>query len=364
MKKGIINLKAITTFLVVAFSYLRYYDFGSNLFYYKYIDSFFIIFLSLILALLGIQILKAKIPKKKLMTFVFLLLLVLFASLLQRNAHLLIQLLLGLLFLYEDDREFIKYFFYSHIIMFPTTIFFNVFGLTNASTFIRDTNYKIRYSLGFAHPNIIFLYFMPIVFSGIYLYGNSKAFKIFMLVLSFLLYIFSDSRTGLIITVSFILFSSMNKSKIEQITKKIAPYLLPLTFLVTVVVISCYQNGELKFLNQLLSGRLYYVGSYMENNSLLSLTGNYSAGESLIDNFSVFIIIEFGIIVYLTYVYVFYRGLKLIQNKKIVIIAIFFILYGLSGKHLFVSGINFTTVFMFKAMLSDKKKLNRSEIIV
>lgn len=351
MKKNLVNLKMLSVFLTVSFPYIKTY---TSLFENNYINVLMYLYFALSIFIIAIQIIRIGILKNKLIPLFLFIIMAILSSIIANNGHLINQILLAILFLYDDDKQMIKYFLVSSVLMFCLTLSLSSFGILESSYRGREFSDTIRTDLGFGHPNRVFLYILPIVFSYYYLYGNKKNFKIITLLISCIMYYFTDSRTGFYLIIFFLLYTSIKNVKLDNLIKRITPFLLPFTTVLTLILTNIYNNGGLRELSYVLSGRLYYINYYIQNNSLVSFFGNNSAGNNLIDNFPIYLMIEMGSIIYIVYCYIFYKGTKLIKDQKIINIIFCFLVYGLFERFVFTAGINFTIIILFKAILNNK----------
>jgi len=358
MKKTSLSLKAFAVFLTVSFPYMKTYLRDSTS---STISMFLLGYYAFSIIVIGLLIIKHKIYKKNISIILIFLLLSIMASVIAKNGHLLSQLLLAILFLHDEDKKIIKYFTISSIIMFSTTLLLGLVGILETSSIGREFSDVIRSDLGFGHPNRVFLYFLPIVYGSYYLNNNRRLYNIVILIIASVLYYYTNSRTGFYLVILLEVFIGIKNQKKDTMVKKIVPVMLIIMTLITLAMARIYNNGGLREISTLVSGRLYYINYYINNNSLISIFGNNSGGDNLIDNFPVYLLIELGIVLYATYCYIFYKGSKLIKDQKILNIIFAFLLYGLFERFVFTAGINFTIILMLKAILNNKKGIKEGE---
>lgn len=156
----------------------------------------------------------------------------------------------------------------------------------------RTAHEGVRYSFGMGHPNALHCMYLMLVLLFIYLHASSL--KVWMLIALFagnlFIYLFTDSRTGLLIaTLAILLACLMEKSK--KLKKAGWPYYLGmLTFLgaIGISVLGAkysqliWYEEKLKRLDELLSGRfltLYYDTTVHEG--ILETWRLFSSPESM-----------------------------------------------------------------------------------
>ena len=167
---------------------------------------------------------------------------------------------------------------------------------------------RIRYDLGFININnfpSLWISFFCIYF----LYSEKKFMPImFLLMLSFIIYRFTDTRTAffasLLIVFIYYLMKYMNRRFL-----KIGIYLFVTILFFSVFLFFIYDFSDTNsFLNILLSDRLYYFQKYIESQDVVNYLLGGGSGE--IDNCFLLIFCNFGIVIYL---FVFLRVLKTVK---------------------------------------------------
>ena len=182
-------LDIIIIFLGILFKYLLCYGINQTILY---------ALLALICFITLINIYNLKVKKKELLKIMLFLIISIFFVILKRDVNFLISFLFSIIIIRKNDKSFIKVFFFSSLILFTLTIFLSWVGILESNNLVR---YKkeiitIRYSLGFEHPNTVFLYFLPLALGGYYLYNNKVSYYILLILSSSILYNLCDSRTG------------------------------------------------------------------------------------------------------------------------------------------------------------------------
>lgn len=185
-------------------------------------------------------------------------------------------------------------------------------------------NDSLRYSLGFVHPNTIFRFFFGNLMA-LYILDKKKVwFNIYAIGMGIPLFILTNSRTGIIATLIFILLSNF-----EIIFRKIVNKIdLRFAFLfVTIFSISfmflLYNNEEI---NSLFSNRIHLIHDLLINAKWHLLYGNME--YLYCDNRIAYMIIRNGtlslLIANVFYYFVFRK--KTSNELKIIFIAI--LIYG------------------------------------
>ena len=227
MRKYSVDIKTIVIFICVLLKYLIEYKVNTYILYSVVLIILFFQFLRIINTLKGRSIIGK--------TFAFLVLSTI-SVIVYKDVNLLITFILALTLINCDVKEFVKKFMISSSIMYVVTIILYFLGILNDNYLIRMTSggYITRHSLGFTHPNSIFMYFIPIVLCAYLLEDKKKRFYITFSILSLILYKLSLSRTGIYcIAILFIL--DLFKDKINY--KKIISW-LPLLFFRSIIFFS------------------------------------------------------------------------------------------------------------------------------
>lgn len=240
----------------------------------------------------------------------------------------------------KDDKEFIKRYLIINLICYLGVIFLysnNIYFLPQIDSFrIVGEEIKIRKSLGFSHPNAVFVYLIPIFLS--YMYIRIEKWRLydslFIFGISNVLYRLTNSRTGFILNSIIIIYIHMwnlFEEYLEKI-KLIKFFYLNLFTIMTTLSLSIgiffHLNSKL---NELLSLRpmIWYEYSYnfISNISILKRSKlKYLA----LDNSYLWILFLDGVLIWILYNYTYYKILKnIFYKKEIKIIVIYLLLYSL-----------------------------------
>ena len=235
-------------------------------------------------------------------------------------------------------KKILKVYFITQVILYGTVVILNKIGIIKSVYIYRRLNGIItqRESLGFNHPNIAYRIYFNIIVT--YLLIRNKKIKnielIFISVISFLMYMVTDSRNGLICSILVILFIFIFKNiKINKITNMIK-YVFLLLFIISFIVTNFYDNNItiLKMINNITSNRLYAINMYLENINL-SLFGHAKIINNVaFDNFYMYILCLFGIISVIIYGRYYRKLYEVFIEKRLIIeiiVTTIVLIYGL-----------------------------------
>lgn len=350
MKNKIDMVNAIIIFIMVSFKYLKMYELFSEIVLYGY--------LAILVIFVIANIYKMELSKKEYLTILILVAFAGFTFVTNRDVNLLVSIFVALLFLKRDNKEFVKYFMWSSILMFCATIALNIIGVLDTNSMIRNTEEGriTRYALGFESPNAVFLYFMPIMFAFYYVYGeNKKAIAIFAILGTILFYL-TNCRTGFILTILFFIYIIICKDNMPKKIKKALPYLFIIFSILTFVIAIYYGKTQTPELNEMLSGRPALWNYYYEQGLYKSMTGGNLNEEYILDSFYLHIMVHLGLISYVFYLIVYYKSSKTLgKDGRALNILLFYLLYGLVETNTVLASTNFIVVLQFKSLILDKQ---------
>jgi len=250
--------------------------------------------------------------------------------------------------------SFIRKDYIIRILLFFLIFSLSIFGITEVTTFIRDT--YIRYTLGFIHPNTAGFYMMLIAFEYLYINKDKLSIKniLFILMVAIIINFTTYSRTAfLILIMAIISIKLIQKNEAKIIKNKLISLLIKnsfailtaLTILITLMYMKNYSITNK--INLAISNRLYYYLIYIINYSV-NFMGRDLPNYYPLDSSYLFLLYKFGIIVYLLYYYIYYDLIKKAYKENdyiFIIIILFLLLYGLAEKMIIRSTYN---IFLFK----------------
>lgn len=170
--------------------------------------------------------------------------------------------ILGISIFIKKDLA-VKYFLQISSFFYMLTIFLYKIGylLEVENPLLRFE--RVRYSLGFAHPNTAMMFLFPIFSLIYYLYFSKykKNIIIFIISTSLVIFFLTFSRTTFIVMISFIGLVLLNDKIIEKLQKL---FLLEGVIIVLfTLVFSFIFNGWNNTFNKLLSGRFSLFYEYL-----------------------------------------------------------------------------------------------------
>lgn len=344
-------LEIIIIFLSILFKYLVSFEIKKSILY---------LLIAFICFLILLDLKNLKILKKELIRISIFLCIALFFVIFQQDVNFLISLIFAIIIMKNQDKDFIKIFFFSSIILYLFTIVLYLLEVRPDNVMIRYVEGIIqkRYSLGFSHPNEVFLFYLPIVLSGYYLFSNKKIYYIIMLLASCILYKLSLCRTGFYTVLIFLILSKIYP--IKKIAKSNIFVIKNIIFIFTIIsllVAYLFGNELNNTISSLLSGRPYYWNYYLNHNLMFTLLGKNKVEGYYLDNFYIYLLVQLGIIG--TYIYhkINKKSIeKMITNRKYIIILLTFLIYGLTEANVIIGSINFIFAIQLKSLLVYEKE--------
>ena len=236
-----------------------------------------------------------------------------------------------------ETDDVLKKMYYVRTVTFFAVITLSLLGIIENEkiSMWRNGGVSERYSLGFGHPNTLHLTFFILV--ALYIYNRYEKLNVFHYIiiigLNLIIYHFSVSRTGMIVTMLLLVFCMI--SKFRAINKIILK--LPIVIFVSLLFISFATGllygkvGIMDKINDILNGRVAYSHYYLQTYGF-SLFGNNAKNDAnaLFDNGYLYMYIQFGIVgfIYLSSLYlrIFKRIIEKIDVKK-AILSICFLIY-------------------------------------
>lgn len=343
MNKNIIS--SITIFIAIFYKYLSFYEIVSEEI------SIAIVFIAIILNI--IIIIKRKFNRKQLITI---LVPFIFITILSGSIDFVITLLLSLMFYKDNIKDFFRNYFISSAFCYVLTIFLNFIGVleNNAIRRITEEGIIVRNSLGFSHVNGVFKNLMPIILSGYFLVKekNIKKYNIVVFVLSTILFAVSNSRTGYICVIIYLLFTSFINIMKHKIVRKSIKYMYIICTIITILITNVAGRSFDNSINQLLSDRPVIWNYYLYNAGVISLI-NFNFTRIPIDNTYITYIINYGILTYVILFLIKYFAIKKINDNRILLIILIISIYGIF-ENLTSYGLDFTLIIQLIYLLDIK----------
>jgi hypothetical protein len=344
MRKISLDIKTIVIFICVLLKYLIEYKVNKYILYSTVVVILFFQFLRILKNLKG-----NKVIIKSVVFLVFSII----STIIYKDVNFLITFVLALTLINCDVKDFVKKFMISSSIMYIMTILLYFLGVLNDNYLIRTTSngYIIRHSLGFTHPNSIFMFYIPIVLCAYLLENNKKKFYVIFTILSLVLYKLSLSRTGIYcIILLFIL--DIFKKKINY--KKIISWLPLMFFAASYFIAIKYGNSKSDAINVLFSNRPYLWNRIIENANMFTVFGSNVLSDLYLDNFYLAMVYRCGLYSTLLYYFILIFGMKNINNNKVYVSVLIFMIYGLAESNTLIGSINFTLAFLLYSIIGNK----------
>lgn len=263
-----------------------------------------------------------------------------------REDNIFLYAIVALLAMDADDKEIVKTFFWSGVIVFAVTILLGNIGVLPISEAYRtlEGETDIRVSLGFPNANAVFTYFVPIVLAGLYLFDKKKmkiVYCIIALVIATILFDSCKSRAGYYLVITIIILNLFSKNKFIN---KLSYHQFAFFGICSIILAFLYGGTIYNDVNLALSGRPYY---YLQFLKLGPLAWGMGIPDNLIiDNLFLKILANYGVIGFGLYFYIFNKGLSLAKDNKFILFASFMLLlYGIFES---VTVVNFVIVLLLK----------------
>ncbi len=236
--------------------------------------------------------------------------------------------------------------------------------------FVNGVNtYVIRRSLGFFHPNVLYIYFFVLIIIFVYVYFEKLKLIHFLAMagLSVGLYYISYSKTGTICTMAFIVIAYILKIKPSFKRLFFNKYFkfVPIFLGIVNVVLAIFYNDNIWFLkkiNLIFTGRFGLANSYI-NEYGLSLFGTEVAPQYIIngkrvviDSGYIYALISYGVIGFIIMIMAFCLCLNyLYKNNQYLIytIMLFCILYTVTEQSFLSVLLNFPLLYLGKLIYKE-----------
>lgn len=273
---------------------------------------------------------------------IFLLLMLSIVFVLKTNNYVLMKLIL-IIIVSKDVNIYdrVSYDFKLRITFLIIMFIFYYLGISE--DVIALYNGKIRHSIGFSNPNVLGMHIFILGMDFLYLKIKRLNFSnmLFLLLLFILSYVYSGSRTiVLILFLSIILFLTYKYKKAFFEKRTVRFFIINSPIILSIIVLIAYKlyiNNNMIgiYIDKLLSGRLLNISFFDKNYPINFFGSNIAIANKSLDTANAYVLYAFGIFGMTLYIFGF-RGLlkKLYDNKNITLLIIMFvfIIYGLSEK--------------------------------
>ena len=299
-----------------------------------------------------------------------------------KNIGMVLSLPVGLILINTKDRTIFKYIFYSSLVLYCLTVIFYTIGFINGGDvvdtplFDNKENVQQLYSLGFNNPNVAYKFFMPILLSALYLFGERKRIILLLFIVSVVLGLLTGSTAGFIVAgIACLGFAAINREGMKKFVRKIIPYAFAFltisSFLVALVFGSA--SSVPNPVNDALTGRPRLWNLRIDNNSYLNVLGNNDQYPTdrfddkgieqsyyALDNTFLYLMVHYGLVIYVLYFLVYSKSSLIIRDEKLLLIGLLLLLVLFIGERSdFFSNIYLLFAIKYLALnYFHKEKLN------
>lgn len=254
-------------------------------------------------------------------------------------------------------NEIVKYDFKLRSLFIIIVVLLYVLNLTNDYYMYREDG-TIRSSMGFAHPNTFAIYIF--LLCSEFLYLNYEKLKlrhyIIVVIISFLLDYFTDSRASvlsIILLLLVVIVSKVTSNKVieNKLVKNFMPYTFIFFTIISIILCFMYNPGNkvIKVIDSALTGRIRLANEFLEEEPIslfgkdLKLVGEQKAKEKgieprVLDNAFIKVILQYGIVNYILLAIMFYIAIAHALKEKnyaYSIVLTIFIIRGFTGNGTF-----------------------------
>lgn len=270
------------------------------------------------------------------------------------------------IFYFEFDK-IVQWDFKIKLLLIFTVITMYFLGFTETRVFYRIDG-TVRYTLGFIHPNTLGFYTMMLVFEYFYINRDKISIRqyVFAIIIFLINWKISDSRTCALIIFAFILYNLINGKWINKllnnkIIKTLTTYSFLIFSLLSIAIGFIYNSNNplMIHLNELLSLRPQNYALYLSSYPITILGNNLpdSINGKFLDNAYLLLILKFGIVQYLGYLFLTIKTFHNLYSKKcnyLIVILLLLLLYGLMENMIIKATMN---VFILALILPLQEKV-------
>lgn len=273
-------------------------------------------------------------------------------------------------------REVIKLIFYTKLVCLILMIFLTSTGILENKYLIHmrlGLGQTKRYYFGYSHPNLTQMHLLSLTIMFYYLYNKKISFTIdiISLILNYVLYKFTYSRTSLYLCIVFIIFSIISRHfpKVKKIGAYIGKHSFFILFSITMLLTISYSSSSItQKINEYLTGRIYYWNILYQNFSIpiIGKLDYESNVNIIIDNGYLGLLYQGGLLLTIYMCIVNFKiSKKFYKEKKYEeLIAMLFInLFCITEDFYMIPVINFISLYYSEVIFDNKKErlLNNEE---
>lgn len=228
----------------------------------------------------------------------------------------------------------------------------------------------IRYSMGFEHPNLLAINIMVLYLTYLYLYNKKRiiGFSVFLITLIFINNITGNRSCIIVIVIAYLLSNFkfiFNNNYFINIFAS-----LPFIFGSVSIIFGIIDSNKyyiLSYINKLLNTRVYNCYKFIQRYGIsifgqkIDIIGTKMAKQlnvtpQILDNAYMYILISFGVIVFIISIIgyiILIKKIIMMKEYDILIIIVSFLIIGLMETYFFYPLINFTIIFFTKIIFSN-----------
>lgn len=230
---------------------------------------------------------------------------------------------------------------------------------------------KIRHSMGFTNPNVLGHHMLVLCMELFYVNRDKiNMVKIIIIsLLSILSYMYSGSRTAMILYFVFlILFLYTNKNTNILEKRKVKRFIIYSPIIISIFVYILYflykNNYQLGIeVDKLLSGRLFNINFFSTTYSINLFGNNIAQANKSCDTAPVYALYAFGVSGFVLYnlsIKKLFDKLYELKEYSLIVIMFIFVIYGISEKLWLFADVNLFLV-MFKELIYKRKRCDLNE---
>lgn len=256
-----------------------------------------------------------------------------------------------------EKKTFFKSFFLISLLLFISIIFLNKIGILESNNYVRfeGSFTHIRTDFGFGNPNLAFLLLFTICLSINYVYYNNIFLDFVTLIILFMFFGYTQTRTGIMCAIIFFAIKYMSKFIVRKILKKdyekfkinkIFRHSFLLFSILTILFCLIFKNSTLAAnINLTLSNRLYYWQKYVNTDLITNFFGLPLLSKTPLDNTYLFILRNLGTMAFVIVGYIYFKGMRNLKCKDFIFI-LSFLIYGLFEYNMVII-YNFSLIILF-----------------
>lgn len=285
-----------------------------------------------------------------------------------------------------DFEGFIKYSLMIHTVCILMVFTLAFTGLIGVGTVLRGTG-KVRYALGFIHPNTPGLLCFQWVCQYLYIKRNNEGIKRFLISLICIAFVYkyTNSNTAVLMTILVIVCEFIYEKVIykvfnQKMIKRMIRTVLVVIVIGVIAVIRYYWNNPDKLDATTVVARINLAKKYLEaygiklfgqsvvsgNNTIIP---GFQQGNYYLDNAFAWLLIRMGILVTLIVIVAYVLYIKRLLSEKnwsMIIIVVAYLAYALSENITIrivfnATLLGFGTIIYNKVTKTDNKKEEKND---